>query len=390
MPAGELAIDFRDQAFLDDPYAGYEQIRAAGRVVWNPVLNIWMVPGFEDGKQVLRDRGGAFAEMNADVAFWFEGPNMITVDGAEHRRLRECLTPLFTKAEVARWERRVTEVVDELLTPLVDGRDDFDLIADFTKIPTVIVAEMLGVPEEHHEDFRRWSHTIAGPIAYGHETEEVLAAMRQASDEVNAYLTEEIERHRSGRFDDLLTAMLDMAEMTPAEMRSTALLFLTAGYDTTAKLMATALWALEQHPQQRRDLVEHPALMPAAIEEVLRWAGISHMIARRVVRETRLGGATLRAGDVVYTLAAAANRDPARWPDPDRFDIRREAKSHLGFGYGPHLCIGLWLARLEARVALSRLLEIAPGYRLRGLEFGRSFFLRGPERGYVDVALASA
>jgi cytochrome P450 len=130
--------------------------------------------------------------------------------------------------------------------------------------------------------------------------------------------------------------------------------------------------------------------MPAAIEEVLRWAGISHMIARVVVRETQMAGATLKPGDVVYPIVAAANRDPARWPEPQRFDIRREAKSHLGFGYGPHLCIGLWLARLEARIALSRLLEIAPEYRLRDVEFGRSFFLRGPERGYVDVALASA
>jgi cytochrome P450 len=386
MTAAVLDIDFRDRAFIDDPQPFYERIRAAGRVVWNPALGIWMVTSFEDCKRVLGDRGETFAEINADVAFWFDGPNMITVDGEDHRRLRDCLMPLFTREAVRRWERRVAEVVDELLTPLLEGRTDFDLIADFTRIPTVIVAEMLGVPEERHEDFRRWSNTIAGGIAYGNESPEVLAAMRQASDEVNAYMTEEIERHRQGTFDDVFSRMLAMAEMSEAEMRSTALVLLLAGYDTTAKLLSTALVAFEQHPDQRRLLAADPSLMPAAIEEVLRWAGVAHMVARVVQRETELAGTRLQPGDVVYALTAAADRDPSRWPDPGRFDIRRAPKSHLGFGYGPHLCIGLHLARLESRVALQRLLEVAPEYRLRDVEQGRSFFLRGPERGFLDVA----
>jgi cytochrome P450 len=389
MAAAQVDIDFRDRAFIDDPHPYYDQIRKAGPVVWNAALGVWLVSSFEQGKEVLRDRGDRFAELTSEVSFWFDAPNMILVDGEEHRRLREGLMPLFTKTAVATWERRVAEVVDELLTPLVEGRDDFDLIADFTKIPTVIVAEMLGVPEERHEDFRRWSNTIAGGLSFGNESPEVMQAMRQASDEVNAYMTEEIERHRRGDFDDVFSTMLEMADMSPAEMRSAALVLLLAGYDTTAKLMSTVLVTLEQHPEQRRLLADNPELMPAAIEEVLRWAGVAHIVPRVVVRDTRLAGAKLAAGDIVYVLTAAADRDPSRWPDPDRFDIRREAKSHLGFGYGPHLCIGLWLARLETKIALQRLLEIAPDYRLRGVEYGRSFFLRGPERGHIDVGLAS-
>jgi cytochrome P450 len=387
MKAVELDIDFRDRAFIDDPYPFYEEIRAAGRVVWNSALGFWMVTSFDDCKQVLRDRGvGTYVGTNAEVAFWFDAPNMLTADGDNHRRLRDSLAPVFTKTSVAQWERRVTEVVDELLTPLVEGHDDFDLIADFTMIPTVIVAELLGIPRERHEDFRRWSNTIAGGIAYGFESPEVLATMRQASEEVNAYLTEEIERHREGTFDDVFGTMMTMSAMTPAEMRSTALLLLLAGYDTTAKLMSTALVVFEQHPAQRRLLVENPSLMPDALEEVLRWAGVSHMLPCAVAKETQVAGTTLAPGDIVYVLTAAANRDPSHWPDPERFDIQRERKSHLSFGYGPHLCIGLWLARLEARIALQRLLEIAPEYRLRDVEVGRSFFLRGPERGVLDVA----
>jgi cytochrome P450 len=248
---------------------------------------------------------------------------------------------------------------------------------------------MLGVPEHRHDDFRRWSHTIVGGHAYGRESDEVLVEMRQASDEVNGYLTDELERHRRGGFDDVLSTLLDMAQMSAAEMRSTALLLLLAGYDTTAKLMATSLVTLERHPDQRRKLAENPALLASALEEVLRWQGVAHIVPRAVVRGTTLAGQALAEGDAVYCLTAAANRDPDRWPEPDRFDILREAKSHLGFGYGPHLCIGLWLARLEARVALRRLLELAPDYRLRDIRSGSSYHVRGPESGFVDTGVGS-
>jgi cytochrome P450 len=126
--------------------------------------------------------------------------------------------------------------------------------------------------------------------------------------------------------------------------------------------------------------------MPSAIEEVLRWTGVAHLVPRVVVRETRLAGTTLAPGEVVYPITAAANRDPARWEDPHRFDILREQKSHLGFGYGPHLCIGLWLARLEAKVALQRLLELAPNYTLRDVTYTPSFIVRGPDRGCLELA----
>jgi cytochrome P450 len=391
MSRPQVDVDFGARSFLADPFPVYEEIRAAGRVVWNGTLNVWMVPGFEDCKRVLGDRGETFAEMTADVSFWFQGAkNMITVDGDEHARLRNGLKAQFTKQAVARWERRVVEVVDEVLLPLLKGRSDFDLIADFTKIPTIIVAEMLGVPPERHEDFRRWSRTIAGGLAYGFERPEVLAAMHQASDEINEYLTEEIERHRREQLDDVFGAMLKLPELTHPEMRAAALSLLLAGYDTTAKLMSSALVVLEQHPEQRRLLAENPELMPSAIEEVLRWRGTSQMNPRAVVRETELAGTALAPGDAVYALQGAANRDPARWPEPERFDITRASKSHLGFGYGPHLCIGLWLARLESKVALQRLLEIAPEYHLRDVENGPSAFVYGPERGFVDIHIQTA
>jgi cytochrome P450 len=379
-----LDVDFSDPAVIADPFPIYEEIRAAGRVVWNGALGGWMIPGYDDLVEVFSDTGSRFAVVGAEVFFWFDAPTMITIDGSEQRRLRQPLATYFTPAEmVRRWEPRVREVVDELLAPLAERHDTFDL-ADFTKIPVIIVAEMFGVPPEHHEDFRRWSNAVVGNVAFGNERTDARREMEKAVVELKAYLAEEIARHRKEPRDDLLDAMLKIPGWTDAEIRSTAILLLLAGYDTTAKLMSNCLQALEQHPDQRRLLVEDPSLIPGAIEEVLRWVGATQAVVRQVRQDTVLADTHLEAGDIVYTLLIAANRDPSRWPDPRRFDIRRPFKPNLAFGTGPHVCLGAPLARLETRVAVEALLRIAPEYHLRDIDYGNAFFARGAERGVIE------
>jgi hypothetical protein len=189
--------------------------------------------------------------------------------------------------------------------------------------------------------------------------------------------------------------MVNMPDWSEAEIRSSAVNLLLAGYDTTAKLMGECLVALERYSDQRRLVAENLALVPNAIEEVLRCHGATHGIVREVVRHTMLGGAELQAGDRLYLLLIAANRDPSRWPDPQRFDVRREFKlhlgqPHLGFGLGPHICIGAPLARLETKVALETLLRLAPEYSLRDIDYGNTFFVRGPEGGVINVWAQSA
>jgi cytochrome P450 len=293
---------------------------------------------------------------------------------------------LFTRSAVARWEPRVREVVDEVLTPLAAG-SDFELV-DFTMIPTIIVAEMLGVLRERHGDFCRWSHEIASNLSYGSELPEVKEVMRRAAKEVNQYLLEEIERHRIDQPDDLLTRMVNTAAgdaMSEEEIRSAAVLLLLAGYDTTAKTLGNCLVALEAHPDQRRMVADDPSLIPNMVEEVLRWCGPIGFLARRVTQKTTLGDQELRQDEVVFSFCGAANRDPGRWDDPLRFDVGREVKSNLGFGWGPHLCLGAPLARLETRIALERFLAVAAEYELRDIDFGNSFFVRGPERGVITA-----
>jgi cytochrome P450 len=385
-----LDINFFDRAVIEDPFPAYETVRSAGRVVWNDVLQAWMLPGFDDCKAVLSDpdRFSNAQYRDQEKVWWYEAPNMVLVEPPEHHRLRNPLAPMFTRSAVARLEGRVTEIVNELIEPLVATGEDFDVIRDFTKIPTVVLAGMIGVPKERQEDFRRWSSTIAGSLAYGHEDPQALERMRRATDELKDYLTEEVERHRREQPDDVLTAMLQAppeARMSDGEIRSTISVLLLAGHDTTAKLMANSLVVLERDPDQRRLLVDDPSLIPAAIEEVLRWCGVLHGVLRTVERDTEIAGVSVSAGQMVCTMPAAANRDPDRWPDPLRFDIRRDQKAHLGFGHGPHTCIGAPLARLETKIALERLLRLAPDYELRDVDYGSAWFIRGPERGLIHV-----
>jgi cytochrome P450 len=384
--------NFFDPASREDPFPLYEEMRAIGNVVWSGPLQGWVVLGFEEAVSVLTDPGDRFAILSGDpeITFWFEAPNMITVDGPYHQRLRSALAPLFTRNSIAKWERRVGEVVDQLLAPLSDGTDSFDLIGDFTTLPTVITADMLGIPEERFPDIRRWSHEVITNLSFGFEDEESHAVLKRAATEINAYLGEEIERHRKDQPDDLLTHMLNLSgdkAMTDEEIRSTAVLLLIAGYDTTAKTMANTLVALERNPDQRRLVVEDPALVPQAIEEGLRWFGTVQSLPRRALRPAVVDGIEVAAEETVYVFGAAANRDPRRWSDPQRFDVHREAKSHLAFGYGPHLCLGAPLARLETRVAIEQLLRVAPEFHLRDVDFGKSPFIRGPERGIVEVGV---
>jgi len=391
MPGTRLDINFFGRPAIENPWPLYERARAAGRVVWNEFIHGWMVTGFDDCRQVLTDDGGRFAAVPSDpqVLPWFEAATMISTDGADHQRLRTCLAPMFTRRTVDRWQGRVDDVVRQLLAPLAAGDATYDLIADFTMVPTIIVAEMLGVPRERHGDFRRWSSTIVSNLSYGHEDERARAAMAAAAAELNAYLREEIERHRAEQPDDLLTAIIAASAhdgaMSDDEVRAAAVLLLVAGYDTTAKLLSNALLAFEENPAQRALLVADPSLMPDAIEEVLRWRSTVQMIPRIVVADMAFGDAELAAGEMAYAMIAAANRDPSRWDNPGVFDVRRPRQAHYGFGYGPHLCLGAPLARLEGRIALQSLLRLAPGFRLRGIDLGPSFFVRGPERGFLDV-----
>lgn len=389
-----IDINFHTADMIMDPYSVYDQMWDGKAVAWNEAMQGWNVFGFDEVSEILSDTGERFNMLSSQLAYWFEAPNLIVVDGPYQKRLRKALSPYFTRSAIAKWKQRVHDVVEELVSPLKDGTRSYDVIADFTMIPTVIVADLLGVQPERYEDFRRWSHEIVSNLAWGAELEEVQAIMRRASVEINEYIRSEMDRHKAEQPDDLFTAMLNFtgdAAMTEDEIRSTAVLLVLAGYDTTAKTMGNTLVALESHPDQRRDVANNPELMPAVIEEVMRWSGpVQYTSPRIAIKDTEVAGRAIKEGDPVFVFLAAANRDPRRWDDPNSFNIHREQKSHVGFGWGPHLCLGAPLARLETQVAMEYLLKIAPEYSLRDIDLGNSFFMRGPESGFIDPRTPSS
>ena len=300
--------------------------------------------------------------------------------------MRGPMAKYFTPNYVQKWDGRIREVVDEILTPLAQGRE-FDLIRDFTMIPIVIVAEMLGVPDSFYDDFLRLSHTVNTDVAFGRETPEARRSMEDGLAELNAYLDVEMERHRREDLDDVFTAMVKAPDWTDAEVRVSALNLMIAGYDSTAKLMAVTVETLAMHPDQRRGLADHPTLIPNALEEVLRWVGVAGSSPEVVRRDTVLADTELKDGDRIFTLLAAANRDPAYWSEPERFDIDRPYQPNLAFGGGPHTCIGQYLARLEVQIAIEGLLRLASEYRLRDVVYGNSWHVRGPVEGIIDVGV---
>jgi cytochrome P450 len=247
-----------------------------------------------------------------------------------------------------------------------------------------VIAELLGVSQADRAQFNSWSDDIVA-LAAGVRAPDVAERFRRADvagKEMRAYFQQAIGDHRGARHDDLIGALVasnDQGAMSDAELVAACVLLLAAGNETTTKLIANATALLAQHPDQRRRLLENPDLIPSAIEEVLRFDGISQGAQRRVIHDIEFAGECLRAGDVVTTLTGAANRDPEIFRRPDRFDVGRSPNPHIAFGHGIHFCLGAPLARLEAKVAMTGLLARVPDFEVSDLDYGSNFNVRGLE-----------
>ncbi len=392
-------ISFSEPGFNQDPYPKLEEIRAVGPIVYNELLDRWMVSSYADVSHVLGDPT-RFAQGVSDAFVdFFGGPTMETIDDPQrHDAIRGIWARDFWRGSLERQRPLVEDVVAGQLLPFVErvrAGETVDAVADLARgIPTLVIADMLGIETSMFKQFSAWSDAM-GAIAEGaldpERGTEIIAAGRQATAELNAYIADQVEARRRQPTDDLISKMVSSeyarTSMSDNEVVASNTQLVFAGNETTAKLMAHTLVTLARHPDQRRMVAADRALVPAAIEEVLRWESITQFIDRDVcVDEVDLAGVTLTSGAVVTPLQGAANRDPVRWEAPGRFDITREPRQHLAFGFGMHSCIGLNLARLEAQVWLNQLLDELPEYELAGeISYGGNFQLRGPEA--VPIAL---
>jgi cytochrome P450 len=387
-----MNLSFHEDGFNQDPFPVLEEIRRAGPIVYNELLDRWMVTSYPHASRVLGD-SGHYAQ-GASEAFidFFGGTTMETVDEPErHNLMRGIWAADFQRGNLEGQRELVERVVADQLDPFVErirSGETVDAVADLTRsIPTLVIASMLGIETAMFAQFSAWSDAM-GAITEGalDPTEKGMATVmagRQATAELNAYIAEQVADRRRRPSDDLIGKMVAAPfaqnEMTESEIIASNTQLVFAGNETTAKLMAHTLACLAWHPEQRRRLAGDRSLILGAIEEVHRWQTITQFIDRDVHQDVELAGVQLEAGAVVMPFQGAANRDPERWDRPAEFDVTRPARQHLGFGFGLHSCIGLNLARLEVQVWLDRLLDLLPEYQLaEEVDYGPNFQLRGP------------
>ncbi len=330
---------------------------------------LWQVFSYADVTRILSDPATfssdttAFSPPQPDLDLFTEG-NIVTMDPPRHRKLRTLVSQVFTPRVVAALAPRITEITTSLLDAQGDT-DRFDLVDALAyPLPITVIAELLGVPAQDQPRFRAWAEVLFDQQtvdATTVPTEELVNAIAPTMREMNEYLLAHIQRRRQQPADDLIgkltAAEVDGERLADEEIVGFAGLLLLAGHVTTTALLGNAVLCFDRHPEAAAAVRADRKLVPAAIEEVLRFRSPFPRLGRVTTTGTEIGGHSVPAGQLVIPWVAAANRDAARFAEPDRFDIHRTITGHLAFGHGIHFCIGAPLARLEAKIALDILLE---------------------------------
>lgn len=315
----------------------------------------WQVFKYDDVLQVITDYKRFSSESLLGSAGFLKDTLVVT-DPPDHRKLRNLVNQAFTPRAVARLSDRITQITQELLDD-VREQGKMDVVADMAfPLPAKVIAELLGVPNEDWDIFKRWARVGTGP-----QTDTRQDGGRDMRQELSDYFTALLQERRRTPREDLVSSLsvaeVDGERLSDPEVISFCLLLLAAGQETTKNLIANALVCFTEHPDAKEQLIREPALMPSAIEEVLRYLPPVWFLFRRTTADIELGGQHIPANQTILPWLASANRDAAQFPNPDQFDIRREPNRHIGFGHGIHFCVGAPLARLEAKIALPMMLD---------------------------------
>ncbi|MBV8136843.1 MAG: cytochrome P450 [Deltaproteobacteria bacterium] len=392
MEAQSTGIYFNpwDKSFRDNPYPYYRALLdGSPRTIdlfGQPAV---IVTRYADVTAILRDwaRFSSVQQISPEVrqrGLFRGAATMLFSDPPVQTRLRRLVSRDFTPRRIREMEPRIREIATHLLDE-VEGRGSLEVMADLANaLPVMVIAEMLGVPPEQYQTFKEWSDIIiAGENTIPGQPmpDDVVKIINQ----LRSYFAREIEKRRTQPGPDLISALVaahvDNEAMSAEELIAFVVLLLLAGNETTTNLIGNGMLALGRHPDQMELLRRSPELGPRAIEEMLRYDGPVQATSRRATAAVEIGGTAIPAGAECFILLAAANHDPAQFPDPDRFDITREVRDHVAFGEGVHYCIGAPLARLEGAIAIGETLRRFPKLHLSDpsapLTYKGSYFLRG-------------
>ncbi len=361
------------------PHAVLERLRRDDPVHWQDMpdgTGYWAVLRHADVVRVARSpklfsaaTGGVVLEDLSPESLAMMQDMLLAMDPPRHLEYRHDVAPNFTPRVIGELEVRVREITRSILAGVPRGQE-VDFVHDVcAKLPSQVVGELVGIPEDDWPRIHAWSERNSGgqdPDIAAYAGDDAM----NASIEMAMYAIELAAQRRAEPRDDLITMMLsvvvDGEPLTDIQFGSFFVQLVTAGNDTTRTMLSSGLLALLQHPEQLAALRADPALVPGAVEEILRWANPLHYFRRTATADTELAGTPITAGQKVAMIYTSANRDAAVFADPHGFDIRRDPNPHLSFGNGEHFCLGVHLARLEGRVFFEELLATFPGIELVG------------------------
>lgn len=367
-----------DPAVLADPYPLYRRLREEDPVHWDPFLHTWVVTRYADVITVLltfsADRTPSPAQMTSMGLGSIEPiaqvmvKQMLFMDAPAHTRLRKLCSMAFTPRRVDAMLSQIQNIADGLIDSVAaSGR--MDVIADFASpFPAIVTAGLLGVPVGDHQQLKAWSADFAEMLGnFQHNPDRVGRVLRTVED-MTAYFRDAIREQRRKPRDGLIRSLMDAEvegqRLTEEEVIANTIVTMVGGQETTTNLIGNGLLTLLRQPERLAELRDDPSIIEPAVEELLRYESPSQHTARIAHEDVVMGGKHIRKGDAVMAVMAAGNRDPDRFPDPDRLDLSRQDNRHLAFGWAAHFCFGAPLARMEGQIAFSTLLRRLPDLAL--------------------------
>jgi len=379
--------------FRANPYPLYERLRREAPVLWDPYLHAWVVTRYDDVVRVLRDfssvRTPTPDQLNA-LGLSQLSPIaealvklMLFMDGERHARLRGLCAQAFTPARVEKLRNHIQEIADRLLDKVLPTGET-ELMDDFAApLPSIVTAEFLGVPVTDHRKLKVWSADFAQLLGNFQHNPEGAQRAKKTLDEMVEYFRDAIREQKKhpneGLVHYVISAEYEGDHFSEDELIPNLIATMVGGQETTMNLIGNGILTLLRQPEVMEDLRAHPELIPSAVEELLRYESPSQHTARLAHDDVELGGKHIAKRQAVMAVMGAANRDPERFPDPDRLDIRRPDNKHVAFGFGAHFCFGAPLARLEAQVAFATLLRRVKNLKLKPgpIQWRNNLGLRG-------------
>jgi cytochrome P450 len=385
--ADDVTYNPFDIAVRADPYPYYAMLREHAPAYHVAEQDIWCISRYDDVAAAVTDTrrfssadGIAVERISGLAAAGLTGAEVITgtmisMDPPDHTRLRRLVQREFTRGRIAQWEQRIQQICDELVDDLLGTHwngGEVDIARDLaTPLPVLVILDMLDIPASDRDQFKEWTDQLIYLIGGGIDPMLQLGAVGAAL-ELAGYFEKLVPQRRDNPGDDLVSLFASTGtggeQLSHIEVIGQCVLFLIGGNETTTNLIGNSVQALMLHPDVQETLAADPSRIPAAIEEVLRWDAPVQGLFRTTTTDVDVGGVTIPADARVQLLYGSANRDASHFPDPDTFDINRDARDHFAFGGGPHYCIGGPLARLEARIAIQTLLSRVRNIRPAGEE----------------------